>query len=69
MISAGASGVGKTCLALAFLRKYDYEFLNADDVAKSLSAEKAARNKSIVFICRTSIRDTAKSVTKCRTAK
>lgn len=39
IIIAGANGVGKTTFARSFLREYDYEFLNADEIAKSLSAE------------------------------
>lgn len=39
VVIAGGNGVGKTTFARAFLREYDYEFLNADEIAKSLSAE------------------------------
>ena len=40
LIIAGGNGVGKTTFARAFLLDYpDYEFLNADEIAKSLSAE------------------------------
>ncbi len=39
VIIAGGNGVGKTTFARAFLQEYDYEFLNADEIAKSLSAE------------------------------
>lgn len=45
VISAGANGVGKTTFARAFLREYDYEFLNADEIAKSLSEENPAAKK------------------------
>ena len=45
VIIAGANGVGKTTFARAFLREYDYEFLNADEIAKSLSAENPAGKK------------------------
>jgi predicted ABC-type ATPase len=45
VIIAGANGVGKTTFARAFLREYDYEFLNADEIAKSLSAENPAEKK------------------------
>ena len=45
VIIAGANGVGKTTFARAFLREYDYEFLNADEIAKSLSAENPAQKK------------------------
>ena len=38
VIIAGGNGVGKTTFARAFLQDYDYEFLNADEIAKSLSA-------------------------------
>lgn len=38
LIIAGANGTGKTTFARAFLQEYDYEFLNADEIAKSLSA-------------------------------
>ena len=46
IIIAGGNGVGKTTFARAFLREYDYEFLNADEIAKSLSA-KNPQNKKI----------------------
>ncbi len=45
VIIAGANGVGKTTFARAFLREYDYEFLNADEIAKSLSAENPQKKK------------------------
>ncbi len=45
VIIAGANGVGKTTFARAFLREYDYEFLNADEIAKSLSAENPQEKK------------------------
>src|SRR5215213_2015064 len=45
VIIAGANGVGKTTFARAFLQEYDYEFLNADEIAKSLSAENPAQRK------------------------
>ncbi|HEY0460943.1 MAG TPA: AAA family ATPase [Pyrinomonadaceae bacterium] len=43
VIIAGANGVGKTTFARAFLREYDYESLNADEIAKTLSAENPAK--------------------------
>jgi len=45
VIIAGGNGVGKTTFARAFLQEYDYEFLNADEIAKSLSAENPAGKK------------------------
>ena len=45
IIIAGGNGVGKTTFARAFLQEYDYEFLNADEIAKSLSAENPAGKK------------------------
>jgi predicted ABC-type ATPase len=45
IIIAGGNGVGKTTFARAFLRENDYEFLNADEIAKSLSAENPAGKK------------------------
>lgn len=45
VIVAGANGVGKTTFARAFLREYDYEFLNADEIAKSLSTENPQKKK------------------------
>lgn len=45
VVIAGANGVGKTTFARAFLREYDYEFLNADEIAKSLSAENPQAKK------------------------
>lgn len=45
VIIAGGNGVGKTTFARAFLQEYDYEFLNADEIAKSLSAENPGGKK------------------------
>ncbi len=45
VIIAGWNGVGKTTFARAFLQEYDYEFLNADEIAKSLSAENPGKKK------------------------
>ncbi|MBA3633023.1 MAG: AAA family ATPase [Acidobacteria bacterium] len=45
IIIAGGNGVGKTIFARAFLQEYDYEFLNADEIAKSLSAENLGAKK------------------------
>lgn len=45
IIIAGGNGVGKTTFARAFLQEYEYEFLNADEIAKSLSAENFAKKK------------------------
>ena len=45
LIVAGGNGVGKTTFARAFLQEYDYEFLNADEIAKSLSAENPSEKK------------------------
>ena len=45
VIIAGGNGVGKTTFARAFLQEYDYEFLNADEIAKSLSAENPGKKK------------------------
>lgn len=49
VIVAGANGVGKTTFARAFLREYDYEFLNPDEIAKSLSVENPAENHRLVL--------------------
>ena len=45
VIIAGGNGAGKTTFARAFLQEYDYEFLNADEIAKSLSAENPGDKK------------------------
>ncbi len=45
VIIAGGNGVGKTTFARAFLEEYDYEFLNADEIAKNLSAENPSAKK------------------------
>ncbi len=45
IIIAGGNGVGKTTFARAFLQEYDYEFLNADEIAKSLSSENPGAKK------------------------
>ena len=45
IVIAGGNGVGKTTFARAFLQEYDYEFLNADEIAKSLSAENPSEKK------------------------
>jgi len=38
VIIEGGNGAGKTTFAHSFLQEYAYEFLNADEIAKSLSA-------------------------------
>lgn len=45
VIIAGGNGIGKTTFAHAFLQEYDYEFLNADEIARSLSAENPSGKK------------------------
>ncbi len=45
VIIAGGNGVGKTTFARAFLQEYGYEFLNADEIAKSLSPENPSEKK------------------------
>lgn len=45
VIVAGANGVGKTTFALQFLQENDFEFLNADEIAKQLSAENPTEKK------------------------
>ena len=46
IIIASGNGVGKTTFARAFLQEYSfYEFLNADEIAKSLSAESPDERK------------------------
>ena len=45
VIIAGANGVGKTTFALQFLQEYGYEFLNADEIAKELSARNPTEKK------------------------
>ncbi len=45
VIIAGGNGVGKTTFARAFLQEYDYEFLNADEIARSLSAKNPGEKK------------------------
>ncbi len=45
MIIAGANGVGKTTFARAFLHEYDYEFLNADEIAKTLAPDNPGGRK------------------------
>ena len=45
VIIAGGNGVWKTTFARAFLQHYDYEFLNADEIAKGLSAENPTERK------------------------
>lgn len=45
VVSAGGNGIGKTTFARAFLQEYDYEFLNADEIAKSLSADNPGAKK------------------------
>lgn len=45
VIIAGGNGVGKTTFARAFLQEYNFEFLNADEIAKSLSAENPSERK------------------------
>ena len=46
IIIAGANGVGKTTFARVFLQEYDYEFLNADEIAKNLSARNPSGKKT-----------------------
>ncbi|HEX8196414.1 MAG TPA: AAA family ATPase [Pyrinomonadaceae bacterium] len=45
VIAAGANGVGKTTFALQFLAEHDFEFLNADEIAKELSAANPSEKK------------------------
>jgi predicted ABC-type ATPase len=45
VIAAGANGVGKTTFALQFLAEHDFEFLNADEIAKELSAGNPSEKK------------------------
>ena len=45
VIIAGGNGAGKTTFARAFLQEYDYEFLNADEIAKNLSADNPSKKK------------------------
>jgi len=45
IIIAGGNGVGKTTFARAFLQEYDYEFLNVDEIAKSLSPKNPSEKK------------------------
>lgn len=45
VVVAGANGVGKTTFALQFLAEHDFEFLNADEIAKKLSAENPSDKK------------------------
>lgn len=45
LIIAGANGTGKTTFALEFLREYDFEFLNADEIAKQLDRANPAAKK------------------------
>jgi predicted ABC-type ATPase len=37
IIIAGANGVGKTTFARPYVAELGYDFLNADDIAKTLS--------------------------------
>lgn len=47
LIIAGGNGVGKTTFARAFLLEYsNYEFLNADEIAKSISADNPSGKKT-----------------------
>ena len=39
IIIAGPNGSGKTTFAKSFLKEYDYEFLNADEIAKKLTGD------------------------------
>jgi len=46
IIIAGGNGVGKTTFARAFLQEYpDYEFLNADEIAREISPENPSEKK------------------------
>jgi predicted ABC-type ATPase len=46
IIVAGANGVGKTTFAREFLLEYnDYEYLNADEIAKEISPENPSMSK------------------------
>ena len=45
IVISGGNGVGKTTFARAFLQEYNYESLNADEIAKSLSAENPSAKK------------------------
>jgi predicted ABC-type ATPase len=39
IIIAGPNGSGKTTFAKSFLKEFEYEFLNADEIAKKLTGE------------------------------
>lgn len=45
IIIAGANGSGKTTFAKTFIKKYPYDFINADEIAKELNPNDLTKSK------------------------